>query len=334
MISVNTAKRIEKWDILKFILIFFVVMGHLIDNIYDKTDWMKSMFLFIYTFHMPVFIFISGLFCKKTVNEKKYDKIIGYLFLYYIAKIVIFLARLIAYGKLSFSAFEEGGLPWYMFAMFIFPLVTIAIRNISPRYVFVFFIILACFAGYDDKLDDLLSLQRLFVFYPFYFAGYCLEPNKVVEFLDKKYLKVISAVVIAVLALILFLRVDSCYWLRPLITGRHPYSKLGDNADFGALYRLAYYVVVFIVGAAVICITPNRIGSGAIARLGSRSLQVYVLHYFIIYVYAGFVGTNLFPNHPSVVIIGLSVIITLLCSFKFWEPLFNKILNPQIRKTE
>lgn len=328
------AKRIEKWDILKFILIFFVVMGHLIDNIYVKTDWMKSMFLFIYTFHMPVFIFVSGLFSKKTVNQKRYDKIIGYLFMYFISKIVIFIARLISYGELSFSAFTEGGLPWYMFAMFVFSLVTIAVRNIDPKYIFVFFIVLSCVVGYDSKLGDMLSLPRLFVFYPFYFAGYCLEPNKVVRFLNKRYLRIISAVVLIILAVVVFVWVDSCYWLRPLITGRHPYSRLGNNADFGALYRLAYYIIAFVVGAAVICLTPNKLGNGTVARLGSRSLQVYVLHYFFIHLYGGFVGTNLFPNHPAIVIISLSVIITLLCSMKFWEPVFDKIFNPKLKKIQ
>ena len=55
-------ERIALWDNLKFILIILVVIGHLADEFTAKSDVYKSVFLFIYTFHMPLFIFISGLF--------------------------------------------------------------------------------------------------------------------------------------------------------------------------------------------------------------------------------------------------------------------------------
>ena len=55
-------ERIVLWDNLKFILITLVVIGHLADEFTAKSDVYKSVFLFIYTFHMPLFILISGLF--------------------------------------------------------------------------------------------------------------------------------------------------------------------------------------------------------------------------------------------------------------------------------
>lgn len=328
----ENSKRIEKWDILKFFLIFLVVVGHLLDRNSDMADWQRSLFLFIYTFHMPVFVFVSGLFSKRNVDEKRYDKIIGFLFIFFITKIVIFFAKLIAYGKLSFSAFEEGGLPWYMFAMFAFPLITIAVRKISPKYILIFAVILSCVAGYDSDLGELFSIQRIFVFYPFYYLGYCLEPNKIVKALDKKYLKIISAVVLIILALVLFIRVDSCYQFRPILTGRHPYIKLNENNDFGGLYRLAYYLIAFIVGGAVVCLTPNSLGKGKIASMGSRSIQVYILHYPLVYFYDGFIGSKFLPEYPVYIVIGLSVAITLLCSQKFLEAPLSRILNPPLKK--
>lgn len=42
--------RIYYFDNLKFVLIFLVVFGHLIDPIIHKTDIAKSTFLFIYLF--------------------------------------------------------------------------------------------------------------------------------------------------------------------------------------------------------------------------------------------------------------------------------------------
>lgn len=83
------AKRIEKWDILKFFLIFTVVLGHIADFYTDKSEAMQYLYLFIYIFHMPLFIFVSGLFSKRTVNERRIDKIAGYMIVYFFTKLVL-----------------------------------------------------------------------------------------------------------------------------------------------------------------------------------------------------------------------------------------------------
>ena len=70
-----TTKRIAKWDNLKLFLIFTVVEGHIADTFYEYCNDMKSVFLFIYLFHMPAFIFLSGLFSKKTVDGNNYKKV-------------------------------------------------------------------------------------------------------------------------------------------------------------------------------------------------------------------------------------------------------------------
>ena len=54
--------RIFLWDNLKFFLICCVVVGHFADQYTDVSNAYGSIFLFIYSFHMPLFIFISGLF--------------------------------------------------------------------------------------------------------------------------------------------------------------------------------------------------------------------------------------------------------------------------------
>ena len=56
-------KMREKWvDILKGMGIIFVCLGHLSPGIFTETH--------IYSFHMPLFFFISGyLFCRKEHNE-------------------------------------------------------------------------------------------------------------------------------------------------------------------------------------------------------------------------------------------------------------------------
>ena len=65
------SNRIALWDNLKFILITFVVAGHFADEIMDYSSIYSSIFLFIYAFHMPLFIFISGYFHSDRNKKKK-----------------------------------------------------------------------------------------------------------------------------------------------------------------------------------------------------------------------------------------------------------------------
>ena len=58
-----------KLDAIKFIMIFLVVLGHLGYN-----DYGLGINRVIYSFHMPVFIFLSGYFTSQNTNREKQTK--------------------------------------------------------------------------------------------------------------------------------------------------------------------------------------------------------------------------------------------------------------------
>ena len=61
------AGRIAKWDNARWILITLVVICHFFEN-YLGNPVANSLFFYVYTFHMPAFFLIAGLFSKKTVE--------------------------------------------------------------------------------------------------------------------------------------------------------------------------------------------------------------------------------------------------------------------------
>lgn len=322
--------RIEKWDILKFFLIFLVVLGHIIEAFKTDSQWMDAVFVFIYTFHMPVFLFVSGMFSKRNINERRYNKITVYLFLFFITKLILFCSRIIAYKDVAISLTFAGDLPWYMLAMFAFSLITIGLKKFSPAYVFPLIIAVACVAGYDSSIGDTFALMRLIVFYPFFYAGYCLEPKKISEISEKKYVKAISAAVIILFALAVYFKVDVLYQFKPLLTGRRAFDSLGSFKTYGCVLRFVYYILAFVIGGAVVCLTPNKLSKhGIIAKWGSRSLQVYMLHYSLIHIFDGRIK-NLLPEiHPAILFAALAVLFTAICSLKIWEPVFKIFMNPE-----
>ena len=326
-------QRIQKWDILKFVLIFFVVLGH----ICEQYSGMRGIFIFIYSFHMPLFIFVSGLFSKRTIGEKRFDKIFTYFVLYIFIKVVLCISQFIFTDKISFRVFSEGGVPWYAFAIFAFCMITVLIKDIDPKYVFAFSIILACFAGYDKNLNDFLISSRIIVFYPFFYAGYALDADKVAQKLNKKPIRIISVTGIIGYIVFLCLQFDNIEFLQPLLSGRNPFSALDRLSGYGIFFRAGYYVMAFTLGAMIISLIPDTLGKGTVARLGGRSVQVYALHYVFIHLlyhnlHIDELLEGLLPGSSKIIILPLSVIILLLCSSKYLTPIFDFILKPKLKK--
>ena len=64
------SSRLYKWDNYKLFLIICVVLGH-IGNYYAASSPLLAKAQFwVYLFHMPAFIFVSGLFSKKLSMKK------------------------------------------------------------------------------------------------------------------------------------------------------------------------------------------------------------------------------------------------------------------------
>lgn len=332
-----TSERTAKWDILKFVMIFLVVLGHAADYYTDDSAKMKSLFFFIYTFHMPVFIFVSGLFSKRTVNERKKDRIFGYLVLYLVFKVFVFCYKSVLTGIPKFSLLTESAVPWFMLALFGFTVITVIVKDFSPRFVLPLSILLACIVGYDSEIRDFLALSRVIVYFPFFYAGYIIDAKKLEEFCKNKLLKVFSAVLLAAYALFVYVFIDKIYGARPLLTGRNPFSALGEFSDYGFILRLVYYAAAAIICLAVIAITPDRTPFGIIPKLGQRTLSVYFFHSFAFYlIYTYFDGKaffdSIFPGGAGWVILPLSAAITLIFSLKPFHKLLSIFMTLPYKK--
>ncbi len=325
-------QRIEKWDILKFGLIFLVVLGHVADYYTEGSGSMRSLFLLIYSFHMPLFIFVSGLFCKNTVDQLKKDRVVGFLLIYLFSRLLMGVYNAIYIGEFDFDFFTTGGFSWYMLAMVWFIIITHYIKNIKPQYVLAISIIVAMLAGYDGRVGDKFAISRTIVFFPFFYLGYIIDSDKLQKITDKKWIKLVSLVGLVVFAAAIFLLGDKIYSLRPLFTGRNSYSYLDEKEIIGGLIRLGCYVVSLVVGFAVIAITPNRLPFKFVSTFGARTLSVYVYHSFVIYLLFNHLYFKEFfeafiPTGSQLLAIPLSVAITLVLSLKPFSNSVNAIIN-------
>ncbi|WP_149243690.1 acyltransferase family protein [Dyadobacter sp. 32] len=91
--------RIEYVDFIKGIVIFLMVMFHI-----PYVEIIKPFMPFVYSFHMPIFLFFSGYFIKtaKPLAERFYTLLRSLLIPYVIFEIIYLVSLYIA-GKMGFS---------------------------------------------------------------------------------------------------------------------------------------------------------------------------------------------------------------------------------------
>lgn len=337
------SERMYKWDNLKFILIFLVVLGHFMEGFLDDSELFKATWLYIYSFHMPVFIFISGLFSKGAVNDpvKCKQKMFSFVKMYIYFKIAICAGELLVRGETRFSVFSESSAPWYLLAMAMFIGITALIKNKDPKRVMFAAILFALAQGYDREINEFMTLGRVFAFYPCFYAGYLLKPSEIINKLRaNKWISNVFVKMIAGLSLIAayeytVFNIDYLYEFRPLFTGKNSFFTL-DLPKYGWLCRLGNYVWAAYVCFVLILVVPNV--KMIISKWGARTLSVYILHSVLYRTMraAGFEEElrRALPNRWMLFVLVFSVFITVFFSYEKFNTLLVNIMSNNWSKKE
>lgn len=328
-------QRLPKWDNVKGLLILCVVIAHMFNGYREDSEHVRSLYFFIYSFHMPAFVFVSGLFSKKAIDNKQYDKPFYFLVMYFVTQFIVRGTYILIGNSDSFTLFSEGGVPWYAFAMFAFYLVTMFVNRFDPKWVFLAAVVLGCMSGYDDSIGNFLCLSRLFAFYPFFLLGYYMDRDRLSAFLDKKIVRIVCALFILAVAVFLLFKVDDVWWLIKILKGKHNYSEIARYNIYGGVLRLLWYIYSFIFTFCVIAITPKF--KNPLTLLGERSLQIYVLHYAVYAVLFSGLGykaflKDLWPSGHLLLVLLTGVVITFVLAAKPFTWITKKLIYPPRRQ--
>ncbi len=343
--STKTDGRAHLYDNVKFFLIILVVTGHLIGELIDlptphgavdKKPLFDGMFVFIYSFHMPAFLFLSGLFAKKHTDKLNWQPVKVYVVLGLLLKILVgFSQMMFCPDKNSgyFSLLGGDGVYWYLFVLAAYYVITYIVRDFDSRFFLVFAILLSLMAGYDGKTDEWLSLSRIVVFLPFYYAGYCLTPDKVERFCKRWYIVIPSTAAICFWWYVFIMRTEEIRYLRRLFTGKNPYKVVQlPNTEFW--HRGLAMLISAVMIIAVISLVPSRV-MPFFTKYGSRTLQVYFWHRSVVYyiVFSEFFEDILqrkLPNHWWWAALLICIVISYLLSYEmFGRPvrMFMKMMG-------
>ncbi|MBE6819012.1 MAG: hypothetical protein E7517_07665 [Ruminococcaceae bacterium] len=276
-------ERIALWDNAKAVLMLLVVSGHFLEPLTAEGYPLiyRSIFLFLYTFHMPAFIFISGMFSKHTLGKGEFPigKLLPFVVLSFLLK-AFYLCKDAVRNKdfTANSIFQLSNIAWFLFAVFIFYCMMYLLKPLKGQYVLLFAILFAAIAGYNGRLGDFFAVGRIVVFFPFFALGYYTDRERLQVFLAKKEVKIAAAAVLLLFAAAVVVFVKPLYALRPLLTGRNPFQQLGQTLYYwGGLLRLLCYGVSTAVMLAVLALIPRR-RFRFFAFIGQNTLSIYFWH--------------------------------------------------------
>ena len=298
-------ERNPYFDNTRAVLIFLVVFGHMIQPFIDERISLHTMYHWIYTFHMPAFILISGFFAKGSSEKEYIWKLVKNLLAPYITFQIIYTAYYFWLGKQGWDVglFYPHWSLWFLLSLFCWHLLLIPFKKLHPRIGLVLALALGIAAGYFNGIGHTFSLSRTLVFFPYFLIGYWLTEGHLLK-LKKNRVKILSLIsMIGVGALIHFTSQIEIGWL----LGSKPYEELGVGWN-GGFIRLSVYVVSFVMVISVLSWVPQRIVKG-FTYIGTRTLYIYLLHGFFIQYFR---QMELFTVQTPIDVLGITIVSILI----------------------
>ncbi len=166
----ETSERNHTYDNLRCLLIFTVALGHLLELF--LTENLSLLYRVIYSFHMPAFIFLTGMFAR--FHGARILKRLALPYVLFQLLYLVFHARLFG-GPLTIQFTTPYWLMWYLLVIFFYDLLIPMLPPKGSKASFAVLgisVIMALIAGFMEDISAYLSLSRFFVFFPFFLWGY------------------------------------------------------------------------------------------------------------------------------------------------------------------
>ncbi len=259
-------ERDERIDSVKYWLIVLVIAGHIFLRPEFTSIACIVTWKWIYLFHMPLFIFISGYFSRKKDKEDIWLSIWKLLEPLIVFQTLAIIFKLIQEGSVSLHYILTPWYAlWYLLSLILWRLILQILpdnflENTKLILLLTFFI--SIIIGFLP-FNELLSIQRTLSLMPFFFLGYCMKGRNII--LPKKY-RPLSLIFLFTITLILI------FFHNHLGSLMHstPYKTI-----YGALNRITVFFLAIPMSLAFINICPINTWT---AHQGELTMQYYIYH--------------------------------------------------------
>ncbi|MGK5549991.1 acyltransferase family protein [Actinomadura kijaniata] len=300
------------FDNAKFLAIILVVVGHAIAGLM-KVPLAKGLYLYIYMFHMPLFIVVTGYLSRNwTFSGSKARRLITTVGVPYVVFETAYSTYdwLVGRNTLEISLLKPYYLTWFLCALFMWRLSTPVWQQIRwPLAVAVAFSLLS----YMSDLGGTFNIHRVIGLLPFYVLGLLLRPEhfEVVKRPSSRWIGfgVLAGGLAAAYLAMNHMAKEWVYW-------RSPHEDLGVDNVTGTAMRMGMMVCATVLVFAFLAVVPRR--RTWFTALGANTLYAYLLHGFVTRAlsFFGWWKLDWMATTPGtiVIIVGAVAVGTFLCS--------------------
>lgn len=312
-------ERNPYFDNAKLILIFLVVFGHMIQPFIDGSSGINTLYMWIYTFHMPAFIFLAGFYAKGSGNRKYIVKLAKKLLVPYLIFQLLYTGYYFFIGKDGWQngIFYPQWSLWFLCSLFSWHILLAFFKKFPALLSVSLAVLIGILVGYFGEIGHTFSLSRTFVFFPFFLLGYWVTEEQVM-WLKRKSVKLASVLVLLSAGVAIYFAPDlNSGWL----LASKSYGDL-EMPAYGGLARLFVYATSVLMAMSVLAWIPQK--NSRLTHLGTRTLYVYLLHGFLIQLFrqADILHVNNIVDLVGIAL--LSAAIVLVLSTKpiqgLWQP--------------
>lgn len=282
---------------------------------------LSTLYVWIYTFHMPAFIFLSGFFAKGSGSSDYIVKMVKKLLVPYLLFQALYTGFYLLMGREAWQGvIEPQWSLWFLLSLFSWHMLLVVFKKFPPIVGIGLALAIGVIVGYFPEIGQTLSLSRTFVFFPFFLMGYWCSEGQLMRVRTKAFRYSALLIAIVVAGLIYIVPDINTGWL----LASKSYADL-DMPIWGGIGRIFVYTIAIVMSISVLSWIPKR--DLIITPIGKTTLYVYLLHGFFIQYFR---HRDLFEVSTAVDFIGVGFItaaIVLLLSNKkvraIWQPLIE-----------
>ncbi len=262
--------RIPYLDSAKGLLIMLVVFGRVVDAGSEIHPVIETVFKALYLFHMPAFVILAGMTSRDGMSLSRAKRLLIPYFAFQILYFPLIAAKV---AIPDFWIIKPFWSLWFLVSLFLWRLILPALVRV--KYPMSVAILIAIAAGFLPQFEQYLSLNRTLYFLPAFVYGH---------FYAERHLKRLRQhPVAAISGFVLFILCSlwaASWFPTNEVFGYFTYAAVGDYHFPAPLSR--FVVIGAGIGGSVVLIAGLPARNRVLEYLGSRSLEIYLLHGLLI----------------------------------------------------
>ena len=326
-------RRVPLWDNARWVAVTLVLIGHAILKLIGEADVAYTLYLFIYAFHVPVFVAVSGYFAKSGPPDARQMQrlLTDIVFPYVIFETIWTGLRWILGGKFVLDYSTASWTLWFLLALLIWRIALPYL--VLLRYPLIISILISLGAGYLPNIDGTFTLSRALGLLPFFVFGWKLRQWLLTDTWHELRDGVIwrwragAIGLFALLYLLIALNIDILRELqvRRFLLYDEAYSTFDYSSWCAGGIRLAVMLLALALIMAFLMLIPRR--TTWFTALGTATMYIYLLHTFVLYPLRE--SGVLDGAQPAWVLPGM-IVLSVLTSVVLSLPVLRRLVRPLV----